>query len=108
MRNDFYLESSKPGKLNSHMDKRGFTKATASLNEDMLKGLQLAKQQGKARFLGISNHGNQVEMIDAAIESKMYQVLLLGYNFRQDSILKPALERANKAGLGRITACICP
>jgi uncharacterized protein len=72
----------------------------AALNEDMLKGLQLAKQQGKARFLGISNHGNQVEMIAAAIESKMYQVLLLGYNFRQESIVKPALERAKKAGLG--------
>lgn len=72
----------------------------AALNQEMLKGLQQAKKQGKARFLGISNHSNQVEMIDAAIESKLYQVLLLGYNFRQDSLIKPALVRANEAGLG--------
>lgn len=74
----------------------------AALNEEMLKGLQQAKAQGKARFLGISNHGNQIEMIDAAIESKLYQVLLLGYNFRQDSLIKPALARAHDAGLGII------
>jgi uncharacterized protein len=72
----------------------------ALFNQEMMKGLQLAKEQGKARFVGFSNHSNQVELIDAAIESKFYEVVLVGYNFRQDNIVKPALARANEANLG--------
>jgi hypothetical protein len=72
----------------------------ALLNEDMLNGLVKAKQQGKTRFVGFSSHSNQVDLIDAAMESKIYEVALLGYNFRQDSIVKPAIARASEAGMG--------
>jgi predicted aldo/keto reductase-like oxidoreductase len=73
---------------------------SALFNQEMMKGLQLAKEQGKARFVGFSNHSNQVELIDAAIESKFYEVVLVGYNFRQDNIVKPAIARAHEAHLG--------
>ena len=73
---------------------------SALLNQEMMKGLQHAKEQGKARFVGFSNHSNQVELIDAAIESKFYDVVLVGYNFRQDNIVKPAIARAHEANLG--------
>jgi predicted aldo/keto reductase-like oxidoreductase len=72
----------------------------ALLDQEMMAGLQLAKDQGKTRFTGFSNHSNQVELIDAAIESKFYDVALVGYNFRQDNIIKPALARAKEANLG--------
>ena len=72
----------------------------AALNNEILAGLEKARQQGKARFLGISCHSNQVELINTAIESKLYEVMLVGYNFRQDHIVKPALKKANEAGLG--------
>ncbi len=72
----------------------------AALNEEMLNGLRKAKEQGKTKFVGFSSHSNQVELINTAIESNFYEVGLVGYNFRQDNIVKPALERANKAGLG--------
>jgi hypothetical protein len=70
------------------------------LNEEMLKGLRKAKESGKARFTGISSHGNQVEVLDAVIESKFYDVALVGYNYRADAIVKPAIERATAHGLG--------
>lgn len=72
----------------------------AALNEEMMNGLRKAKEQGKAKFIGFSAHSNQVELIDTAIESNFYEVGLVGYNFRQDNIVKPALEKAGKAGLG--------
>jgi uncharacterized protein len=70
------------------------------LNEEMLNGLRKAKESGKARFAGISSHSNQVEVLDAAIESKFYEVALVGYNYRADAIVKPAIERATANGLG--------
>ena len=70
------------------------------LNEEMLNGLRKAKESGKARFAGISSHSNQVEVLDAVIESKFYEVALVGYNYRADAIVKPAIERATANGLG--------
>jgi uncharacterized protein len=75
----------------------------ALFNEEMMNGLRLAKEQGKALFVGFSNHSNQVELIDGAIESKFYDVVLVGYNFRQDKIVKPAIARAHEANLGVVT-----
>jgi len=70
------------------------------LNEEMLNGLRKAKESGKARFAGISSHSNQVEVLDAAMESKFYEVALVGYNYKADAIVKPAIERATRNGLG--------
>lgn len=72
----------------------------AALNENMLKGLRKAKESGLARHIGLSTHSNQVELIDAAIESNFYEVVLAGYNYRADAIVRPAIERAASAGLG--------
>lgn len=72
----------------------------AALNEHMLRGLRKAKESGMARHIGLSTHSNQVEIIDAAIESKLYEVVLAGYNYRADAIVKPAIEKATAAGLG--------
>ncbi|MBA7576720.1 hypothetical protein ES708_18561 [subsurface metagenome] len=74
----------------------------AALNEEMLNGLRKAKEQGKARFIGLSTHSNQTELIDAALESKLYDVVLTGYNFKQDNIVKSAIAKASAAGLGVI------
>ncbi len=74
----------------------------ATLNEEMLNGLRKAKEQGKARFIGLSTHSNQTELIDAALESKLYDVVLTGYNFKQDNIVKSAIAKASAAGLGVI------
>ncbi len=71
----------------------------SALNENMLKGLRKAKEQGKATFVGLSAHSNQVEMIDAAVESRFYDSVLVGYNFFQDNRIKPSIAKASAAGL---------
>lgn len=70
------------------------------LNESITNCLVQARSQGRARFLGFSAHSNQVSLLDAAVESNLYDVALVGYNFRQDSLVKPAIARAAAAGMG--------
>lgn len=74
------------------------------LEEDLLNVMVKLKEQGKARFLGVSTHRNEPEVIDAVTESKIYDVVLTAYNFRQEHHQKVAasIERASKAGIGVI------
>jgi predicted aldo/keto reductase-like oxidoreductase len=60
------------------------------------------KNQGKARFLGVSFHQNEPAMIRACIAQKIYDVILTSYNFRQPhrEEVKQAIAEAAKAGLG--------
>jgi aryl-alcohol dehydrogenase-like predicted oxidoreductase len=74
----------------------------AALFEPILSVMQTLKRQGKARFLGVSTHRNEPEVIRAAIESNVYDVVLTAYNFLQphkDEVGR-AIEQASKAGLG--------
>lgn len=70
--------------------------------EPMLKVLEKAKKDGKARFVGVSTHKNEPEVIRAAVEAKVYDVVLTAYNFRQDHHLEvqKAMQEASAAGLG--------
>ena len=72
----------------------------AALNEEMLNGMRLAKEQGKARYVGLSTHSNQVEMLDAVRESGLYETALVGYNYRQSEEVKKAIKKAADAGIG--------
>jgi predicted aldo/keto reductase-like oxidoreductase len=74
----------------------------AALNEMVFKAMQKLKKDGKIRFIGISTHRNEPEVITAAVESKIYEVILTAYNFRQRNSqeLEKALERAANSGLG--------
>jgi aryl-alcohol dehydrogenase-like predicted oxidoreductase len=70
--------------------------------EPILNGMEKAKKAGKIRFAGVSTHGNEPKVIEAAIESKAYDVILTSYNFRQKHYLqvKEAIAKASQAGLG--------
>ena len=74
------------------------------LFEPLLKALETAKSSGKTRFVGISTHSNQAEAIQAATESKFYDVVLTGYNFREKNLesLEKAMAQAARAGVGLI------
>jgi len=75
-----------------------------ALHEPYLTALQELKKQGKARFVGVSTHMNEPEVIRAAIESGVYDVVLTAYNFRQPHVteVEKAIAEANEAGLGVI------
>ncbi len=66
---------------------------------DVMKKL---KKEGRVRFIGVSTHKNEPEVIDAMIEDGFWDMVLTAYNFKMDHVaeMNAALERANKAGLG--------
>lgn len=54
-------------------------------NEEWWEFTQLAKQQGKIRYRGMSGHGSQlVPCLDYAVEHDLVDVILVAYNFGQD------------------------
>jgi len=70
--------------------------------EPLLKALEEEKKRGRAKFIGITAHTREPEVIRAAIETKVYDVFLTGYNFKKDyqEDLKAAVAEAAEAGLG--------
>ena len=77
-------------------------KRDVMLNESLLKALQELKKLGKTRFLGIATHGDSVEALKAAADSKVYDVVMVAYNFKTGNkdALSEALAYAAKAGVG--------
>ena len=76
----------------------------SALFEPILKAMEKAKKSGKARFVGVSTHRNESEVIQAAIDSKFYEIVLTAYNFKQKHYLqvKEAIAKAAQSGLGII------
>jgi predicted aldo/keto reductase-like oxidoreductase len=70
----------------------------------VISALTKIKEEGKARYIGFSTHAHKPEMIDAAIEAGIYDVLLVSYNFKLKNLeeTQAAVERAAKAGIGII------
>ena len=75
-----------------------------TLHDNYLTALTRLRDQGKARFTGVTTHSNEPEVIRAAVESKVYDVVCPAYNFTMDNYLeiKQAIAEAAEAGLGVI------
>lgn len=67
-----------------------------------LRNIEAAKKSGKTRFVGVSCHGNEPEVIRAAVEAKAYDAVLTAYNFRKQNLadLDKAIHEAAQAGVG--------
>lgn len=74
----------------------------AAFHEPVLNAMKKIKQSGRAKFLGISTHKNEPEVIRAAIKSGVYEVILVAYNFKQDHLneMNMAIQEAADAGMG--------
>lgn len=74
----------------------------SALYEPIMKAMDKAKKDGKARFLGLTTHKNMAEAVQAAADSNFYEVVMTAYNFRQKDQLriKEAIAKAAGAGLG--------
>lgn len=70
--------------------------------EPLMKALIKTKEAGKARFIGISTHQSEPEVIRAAVDTGIYDVILTAYNYlmerRED--IKEAIQYAAGSGLG--------
>jgi predicted aldo/keto reductase-like oxidoreductase len=63
-----------------------------------------AKKQGKMRFIGITCHKNEADVLNALADDpdKFFDVVLVTYNFNSKPAVKEAIARAAKAGIGVI------
>jgi len=70
----------------------------------MVEGLETAKKQGKARFLGFSTHTNMAACLRAAAAGGFYDVVLTAFNYAmgEDTDLIAAMKEAAAAGVGLI------
>jgi len=70
--------------------------------ESMMKALVKAKESGKALFIGVSTHSNEPEVIRAAADAGIYDVILTSYNFMQKhrEEVKKAIQYAVSKGVG--------
>jgi aryl-alcohol dehydrogenase-like predicted oxidoreductase len=74
----------------------------AVLHEPFLSTMVKLKKEGRIRFLGVSTHSNEPEVIRAAAESGIHDVVLTAYNFRQPHVdeIESAMADAVKSGVG--------
>ena len=72
----------------------------SKITDGMIEAQQIAKQQGKVRFSGISFHSNQQQMLVWMAKSGLFDVAMVAYNFSMDASMDQALETASKAGIG--------
>ena len=72
--------------------------------EPYLKTLAEIKKSGKARFIGVTTHSNEPEIIRLATDSDVFDVVLTRYNFRMNNIAEvdEALQYAIGKGMGTV------
>jgi uncharacterized protein len=68
----------------------------------VLEALAKLRKEGKVRFVGFSTHRNESAVINAAVETGKWDVILTSYNFMQTyaAELKNAIRRASESGIG--------
>ncbi len=71
----------------------------SELHDDLLEAQQIAKQQGKVRFAGVSLHSGHAEVIPAAIAKKL-DVVLMTQNFTMGARNDALLQQLHDAGVG--------
>lgn len=72
----------------------------SALNSQMLEAFGELKKQGKVRYVGMSTHKNEPDVIQAAIDSNFYDVVLTAYNFKQAHAASISEKIALAAGKG--------
>jgi hypothetical protein len=70
------------------------------LFEPYLDMFNQIKKEGKARFIGVSTHRNEAEVIRACAQSNVYEVVLTAVNFvKEDYVdIMKAIDEAGEAG----------
>lgn len=74
----------------------------ASIPDGALEAMQMAKQSGKARYLGFSCH-KPYAMVDFVIDTKVFDVMQMTYSYPIGGRLRnDAVDKLRKAGIGVI------
>lgn len=73
-------------------------------NPRLIAMLKKFKEEGKIKHIGISTHANKPAQIDLAIETGIYEVILISYNFTLGILpeLNEKIQKGVDAGIGFI------
>lgn len=71
-------------------------------NENIMKYFEDARKSGKTRFIGVSTHSGQSVVLDAVVEGKFWEAVLVGYNYFSDKSVKDSINKAHDAGIAII------
>ena len=71
----------------------------SAINDEMIEAQQIAKQQGKIRFAGMSTHALP-KMTEWTVDKKAFDVVLTVYNFTMDPKADEAIAAVAKTGTG--------
>ena len=71
----------------------------SAINDEMIEAQQIAKQQGKIRFAGMSTHALP-KMTEWTIDKRAFDVVLTVYNFTMDPKADEAIAAVAKTGTG--------
>jgi len=71
-------------------------------HEGILTTFEKAKKQGKIKFVGIASHGDTQEALDAAAATGIYDVAMIAYNYKTQTLdaMNASIANAAKAGMG--------
>jgi predicted aldo/keto reductase-like oxidoreductase len=80
----------------------GVKNRKTALAPQLVEALGILKKQGKVRYVGMSTHGNEPDIIQAAIDSDFYDVVLTAINFKhaKAELIKEKAALASKKGIG--------
>lgn len=71
----------------------------AAVTDDLIEAQQIAKEQGKIRFAGVSTHRPQL-LLPWMAQKGVFDMALTVYNFAMGSDVDQAIDAAAKAGIG--------
>lgn len=71
----------------------------SALPDELFEAQQIARQQGKIRFTGVSTH-NAKDMVPFLVKKGATDVVLSAYNFTMDKAASDAMAQGSAAGLG--------
>jgi len=82
----------------------GVSTRNVALAPQFLEAFEEIKKQGRARYVGMSTHNSEHEVIQAAIDSNFYNVVLTAINFRHSNadLIKEKIALAAEKGIGII------
>jgi len=68
----------------------------------IINAVQKLKKDGKIKFIGFSTHKNEPQVISAAADSEIWDVILTTYNYRLAYLneINSAIKKAGAAGIG--------
>ncbi len=74
--------------------------APDQVSDGLMDALLTAKKAGKTRFVGVSTHGGQKELLPWLAKNPNIDVILTAYNFTMDPFMNQVIEEAAAAGKG--------